>query len=1010
MSQVILPGSRLRLFAISSIAIVITGCGGGGGGGGSSPPPPNQAPTANAGADQTVVEGLTVTLSAAASSDSDGTISGYSWTQTSGASVTLQDANSATATFTAPLTDTALDLAFQLTVTDNDTATATASTNVTIDPSQPPVVDAGSDQNVIEGLSATLDATVSDADGTIANYAWVQTAGPIVTLTGADSEDASFQAPIITASTDLVFELTATDSTNDEGVDTVTVTVIPSQPPTVNAGADQEVIERDAVVLDADTDDVDGTIVNWTWAQVSGPAVTLTPTDAEDTAFTAPVVDTVTALEFQLEAMDSTDDSGVDNIVVTVNPNEPPDVAVRFPCAGCRFYGDAIAVAGSVTPGADNSFVAATDGISELTVDAGAGQITAIVQSNGQWLAQNVPMPLSSTAITLTITATDLLQESTTSTVDIGNEPTITGVLLAHDPAIQDRIYLFETANARERLFAIDLGTLGFNKLHESPQQLQNSGQVGSAYVAGTTLYMNELFGDIIAFDTSDGTKSVISGSTVGAGPLFSRTTTMALDSGANRLLVYDGDTKALFAIDIATGDRTIVSDNAGVGTGPLFDDPLEIALDTNNDIAYLTEPLGNYIAVDLGTGDRTALTTSGISVNSTSSSRFDAGRSRIVEVTIFDEVYAVDPTTGVRSQVSGMATPDLATGNAWEMTVDTLSDRYVINDFSEFFNGPDTNRLVSVDPDSGARAVIFDDSLGTGPSLNSSVSFDINDTNGLVYMASSVDDNVVQLDLSTLQRTEVSNPTIGAGPVFIAVRDIAVDAPGNRVIAVDSTRVALMAADDATGNRYVISDSAIGSGPAFVFPWAVTLDAVSGVAYVLDTSIPAIFAVDLTTGARTIVSDDTNAGGAMINPLGLAYDAFNDRLLLVEFGDGSTGSGKLKSVDLQTGDRSTVSGELTGIGTPLDAIDDVAIAALPGAAEPAFAIVAGTLGVYRIELATGNRILLAGPNTANGESIQNMHHVAYDPEAGVALVFSDNFEALFAIDAVTGDRVVVSK
>jgi hypothetical protein len=69
--------------------------------------PPNQAPTADAGPDQTVNEGDSVSLDASGSSDQDGTIASYSWTQTAGTAATLSDANSATPSYKAPdhLTD-----------------------------------------------------------------------------------------------------------------------------------------------------------------------------------------------------------------------------------------------------------------------------------------------------------------------------------------------------------------------------------------------------------------------------------------------------------------------------------------------------------------------------------------------------------------------------------------------------------------------------------------------------------------------------------------------------------------------------------------------------------------------------------------------------------------------------------------------------------------------------------------------------------------------------------------
>ncbi len=92
------------------------------------------APTAQAGADRTADPGATVTLSGSGT-DSDGTIQGYAWSQVSGTSVTLQNANTAQASFTAP--DTAGPLVFRLTVTDNLGATDTDDVTVTVNDVSP---------------------------------------------------------------------------------------------------------------------------------------------------------------------------------------------------------------------------------------------------------------------------------------------------------------------------------------------------------------------------------------------------------------------------------------------------------------------------------------------------------------------------------------------------------------------------------------------------------------------------------------------------------------------------------------------------------------------------------------------------------------------------------------------------------------------------------------------------------------------------------------------------------
>lgn len=97
----------------------------------------NVGPTANAGSDQAdVTPGSTVTLDGTGSTDSDGTIVSYLWEETTASGVTINNATSATATFTAPSQQT---LTFRLTVTDNNTATDTDTVDIGIGAAAPTI-------------------------------------------------------------------------------------------------------------------------------------------------------------------------------------------------------------------------------------------------------------------------------------------------------------------------------------------------------------------------------------------------------------------------------------------------------------------------------------------------------------------------------------------------------------------------------------------------------------------------------------------------------------------------------------------------------------------------------------------------------------------------------------------------------------------------------------------------------------------------------------------------------
>jgi hypothetical protein len=127
------PRAALLLFVVT-----LSACGGGGSdGSGSGTPPPavNRSPLASATASiSSAYSSQLVTLSGAGSSDPDGMIASYAWTQISGPTLTLASANSATTTLTAPPVATRATYSFRLTVTDDKGAPATADVSVAVDP------------------------------------------------------------------------------------------------------------------------------------------------------------------------------------------------------------------------------------------------------------------------------------------------------------------------------------------------------------------------------------------------------------------------------------------------------------------------------------------------------------------------------------------------------------------------------------------------------------------------------------------------------------------------------------------------------------------------------------------------------------------------------------------------------------------------------------------------------------------------------------------------------------
>ena len=223
--------SKTNLIILAA-ALALSGCGGSSKSKDNPPPPPaNVAPTANAGPDQTVAEDVLVTLNGSGSTDSDGTVASYAWTQSAGTDVVLDATAPSMPTFTSPVVLADEVLTFSLVVTDDDGATSAADTvDISITANVPPSADAGPDQTVSSFDAVTLDGSGStDSDGAIATYAWSQTTGTDVVLDETVPAMPTFDAPNVGGDEILTFELVVTD---DDGAvslaDSVIITINPT--------------------------------------------------------------------------------------------------------------------------------------------------------------------------------------------------------------------------------------------------------------------------------------------------------------------------------------------------------------------------------------------------------------------------------------------------------------------------------------------------------------------------------------------------------------------------------------------------------------------------------------------------------------------------------------------------------------------------------------------------------------------------------------------------------------
>lgn len=247
-------------------------------------PVPNANPTVNAGTDRTITLPANAVSITASAADSDGTISSYSWTKVSGGSGTLAGTTTATLTASGLVEGSYV---FRVTVADDDGAKKSDDVTVTVDPAPSnniaPVAKAGLDKTITLPTKAiTIVGSGTDADGTIASYAWTKLSGPASSLSNVTTSKLWAYNLVEGIYT---FRLTVTDNSGASASDDMLVTVqsqsadsnFANIAPVANAGSDKSItLPTHAITIIGSGVDTDGTIASYVWTKLSGPSATMT--------------------------------------------------------------------------------------------------------------------------------------------------------------------------------------------------------------------------------------------------------------------------------------------------------------------------------------------------------------------------------------------------------------------------------------------------------------------------------------------------------------------------------------------------------------------------------------------------------------------------------------------------------------------------------------------------------------------------------------------------------------
>ena len=279
----------------------------------------NSDPIANAGANQSVVLGSTVTLDGTNSTDANRDQLSYRWVMMSKPTTSaalLANATSAKPTFLADVLGTYV---ITLIVNDGKVDSTTVATTVTVSSANvAPVANAGANQNVVLG-PVTLDgSTSSDANGDAISYKWTLLNKP--TASAAALAGDTTAKPTFTADRAgiYVFGLVVNDGKLSSAPVTVSITAAAANvAPVANAGTNQSVV-LGTITLDGSTSsDANGDIITYKWSLISKPTSSTASLTGDTTAKPTFVADRAGIYVASLVVNDGKLDSTVVTTTVT---------------------------------------------------------------------------------------------------------------------------------------------------------------------------------------------------------------------------------------------------------------------------------------------------------------------------------------------------------------------------------------------------------------------------------------------------------------------------------------------------------------------------------------------------------------------------------------------------------------------------------------------------------------------------------------------------------------------
>ncbi|MDB9774991.1 PKD domain-containing protein [Vicingaceae bacterium] len=241
----------------------------------------NAIPTADAGLDQTICNGSSVTIGGAPTGPTGAT---YLWSPATGLS---------NASIANPIANPTITTQYTVLVTSGVGCTSTDIVDVIVN--QNPIADAGADQTICDGFSATIGGSPTGPTGV--TFSW----SPIASLSSA-----TIGNPIATPTATTTYTVTITDGNGCASTDQVEVTVNPS--PILDAGTDIALCIGGSTAIGGSPTGPTGSTYSWS------PSVSL-----NDPTLANPIASPATTTTYTVVVTDANGCTNTDDIIVSIN-------------------------------------------------------------------------------------------------------------------------------------------------------------------------------------------------------------------------------------------------------------------------------------------------------------------------------------------------------------------------------------------------------------------------------------------------------------------------------------------------------------------------------------------------------------------------------------------------------------------------------------------------------------------------------------------------------------------